>query len=148
MSPVTHQPPPASRQPPPATRHPLPVTRYPSPTTRHPPPAEKSYRFFLNIFEISFSSLLAETPATYILMYCNASSTAFTAVVASNSRNGYWDCKLSCIRAQIELSSTFVYDYEMSRSGQFCEEFAPCPGGTNDNDTNACEPISISQSKI
>ena len=32
---------------------------------------------------------------------------------------------------------------------QFCEEFAPHPGGTNDNDDHACEPNNITvQNKI
>ena len=37
--------------------------------------------------------------------------------VASNSGKRYWDCKLPCIEAQIELSSTFVYEQKMSTSG-------------------------------
>ena len=62
--------------------------------------------------------------------------------VASNSGKKYWDWTLPRIRAQIELSSTF---YER----QFCEEFAPHPGGTNDNDDHACEPNDITvQNKI
>ena len=40
----------------------------------------------------------------------------FLLYVASNSGKRYWDCKLPCIEAQIELSSTFVYDQEMSTS--------------------------------
>ena len=41
----------------------------------------------------------------------------FLLYVASNSGKRYWDCKLPCIEAQIELSSTFVYDQKMSTSG-------------------------------
>ena len=41
----------------------------------------------------------------------------FLLYVVSNSGKRYWDCKLPCIEAQIELSSTFVYDYKMSTSG-------------------------------
>ena len=37
----------------------------------------------------------------------------FLLYVAFNSGKRYWDCKLSCIEAQIELSSTFVYDHKM-----------------------------------
>ena len=37
--------------------------------------------------------------------------------VASNSGKRYWDWTLPRIRAQIELSTTFVYDYKMSTSG-------------------------------
>ena len=40
----------------------------------------------------------------------------FLLYIASNSGKRYWDCKLPCIEAQIELSSTFVYDYKMSTS--------------------------------
>ena len=52
-------------------------------------------------------AVLVQTPATYILML----------YVVSNSGKRYWDCKLPCIEAQIELSSTFVYDQKMSTSG-------------------------------
>ena len=37
--------------------------------------------------------------------------------VASNSRKRYWNSTLPCIKDQIEFSSTFVYDYEMSTGG-------------------------------
>ena len=72
--------------------------------------------------------------------------------VASNSGKRYWDWTLPRIKAQIELSSTFVYDYKMSTAEhewQFCKEFAPHPGGTNDNDAHACEPNYITvQNKL
>ena len=38
--------------------------------------------------------------------------------VASNTGKRYWDWTLPRIRAQIELSSTFVYDYKMSSSAK------------------------------
>ena len=38
-------------------------------------------------------------------------------LVACNSGKKYWDWTLPRIRAQIELSSAFVYDYKMSTSG-------------------------------
>ena len=41
----------------------------------------------------------------------------FLLYVASNSGKMYWDCKLPCVEAQIELSSTTVYDQKMSTSG-------------------------------
>ena len=64
--------------------------------------------------------------------------------VASNSGKRYWDCKLPCTEAHIELSSTFVYDQkENEHEPQLCDEFAPHPGGTNDNDAHVCEPICI-----
>ena len=51
------------------------------------------------------------------------------------------------IRAQKELSSTFVYDYKMSTSGSSARNSHP--GGTNDNDDHACEPNNITvQNKI
>ena len=37
--------------------------------------------------------------------------------IASNSEKRYWDWTLPRIRAQIELSSTLVYDYKISTSG-------------------------------
>ena len=53
------------------------------------------------------------------------------------------------IRAQVELSSTFVYDYKNEHEWQFCKELAPHPGGTNDNYAHACEPNYITmQNKI
>ena len=69
----------------------------------------------------------------------------FLLYVASNSRKRYWDCKLpSSIEAQIELSSPFVNLWpENEHKRQLCEEFAPQPGGTNDNDAHVCEPICI-----
>ena len=36
------------------------------------------------------------------------------------------------------MSSTFVYDHEMSPSGASCEEFVTRPGGKNDSDAHAC----------
>ena len=72
---------------------------------------------------------LAQTPAVYILMYCNASSTTFPAVRCSNSGKRYWDCKLPCIEAQIELSSTFVYDQKMSTSGSSARNSHLSQGG-------------------
>ena len=43
----------------------------------------------------------------------------FLLYVASSSGKRYWDCKLPCIEAQIELSSTFVYDQKISISGSY-----------------------------
>ena len=41
----------------------------------------------------------------------------FLLYVVSNSGKRYRDCMLPCIEAQIELSSTFIYDQKMSPSG-------------------------------
>jgi len=41
--------------------------------------------------------------------------------VATNSITlidlNYWDCKLPCIRDQVELWSTYAYDYKISTGG-------------------------------
>ena len=69
--------------------------------------------------------------------------------VASNSGKKCWDWTLPRIRAQIELSSTFVYDYKMSTSGSSARNSHLTQGGTNDNDDHACEPNNITvQNKI
>ena len=60
------------------------------------------------IFKYSLA-VLAESPASYILMYCNASSTAFTAVHCFQFKK-----MVPWIKAWMELSNTFVYDYKMS----------------------------------
>ena len=62
----------------------------------------------------------------------------FLLYVVSNSRKRYWDCKLPCIEAQIELSSTFVYDQKLSTSGSSARNSHLSPGGTNDNDAHVC----------
>ena len=49
--------------------------------------------------------------------------------VASNSGKRYWDWTLPRIRAQIELSSTFVYDYKMSTSGSSARNSHLTQGG-------------------
>ena len=67
----------------------------------------------------------------------------FLLYVVSNSGKRYWDCKLPCIKAQIELSSTFVYDQKMSTSGTCARNSHLSQGGTNDNDAHVCEPICI-----
>ena len=49
--------------------------------------------------------------------------------VASNSGKMYWDWTLPRIKAQIELSSTFVYDYKMSTSGSSAKNSHLTQGG-------------------
>ena len=49
--------------------------------------------------------------------------------VASNSGKKYWDWTLPRIRAQKELSSTFVYDYKMSTSGSSARNSHRTQGG-------------------
>ena len=67
--------------------------------------------------------------------------------VASNSGKWCWDWTLPRIIAQIELSNTFVLWLQNEYEWQFCEEFAPHPGGTNDNDAHAWPNYIIVQSK-
>ena len=74
-------------------------------------------------------AVLAQTPAAYILMYCHAFSTTFTAVRCFQLRKKYWDWTLPRIRAQKELSSTFVYDYKMSTSGSSAKNSHLTQGG-------------------
>ena len=53
----------------------------------------------------------------------------FLLYVVSNSGKRYWDCKLPCIEAQIELSSTFVYDQKISTSGSSARNSHLSQGG-------------------
>ena len=53
----------------------------------------------------------------------------FLLYVVSNSGKRYWDCKLPCIEAQTELSSTFVYDQKMSTSGSSARNSHLSQGG-------------------
>ena len=53
----------------------------------------------------------------------------FLLYVASSWGKRYWDCKLLCIEAQIELSSTFVYDQKMSTSGSSARNLHLSQGG-------------------
>ena len=74
-------------------------------------------------------AVLAQTPAAYILMYCHAFSTTFTAVRCFQLRKKYWDWTLPRIRAQKELSITFVYYYKMSTSGSSARSSHLTQGG-------------------
>ena len=75
--------------------------------------ALKSNDLFFDILKIFLGSFGSNS--SYILMYYNAISTTLTPVRCFRGKR-YWDWTLPCIRAQIELSSTFVYDYKMSMS--------------------------------
>ena len=67
--------------------------------------------------------------------------------VASNSGKKYWDWTLPRTRAQIELSSTFVYDYKMSTSGSSAWNSHLTQGGRTTSMTMPVNRIT-SQSKI
>ena len=101
-------------------------------------------------------AVLAETPASYILVYCNASSTAFTAVHCFQFKKKVLELNATWIKAQIELSSTFVYDYKMSTGSSSARNSQVARGGgggrgggwANKNETHACEQIFLLQSKM
>ena len=67
--------------------------------------------------------------------------------VASNSGKKYWDWTLPCIRAQKELSSTFVYDYKMSTSGSSARNLHLTQGGRTTTMTMPVNRITL-QCKI
>ena len=69
--------------------------------------------------------------------------------VASNSGKKYWDWTLPRIRAQKRTVQHLCLWLQNEHERQFCVEFAPHPGGTNDNDDHACDPNNITvQNKI
>ena len=49
--------------------------------------------------------------------------------IASSSRKRYWNWKLLWIKAQIELPSTFVYDYKMSTGSSSARNSQVARGG-------------------
>ena len=62
-------------------------------------------------------AVLAQTPAAYILMYCNAFSTTFTAVRCFQLRKKVLRLDATSYQSSHRTASTFVYDYKMSKSG-------------------------------
>ena len=91
---------------------------------------------------------LAQTAAAYILIYCNALSTTFTAVRCFQLRKKVLrldatSYQIPRIRAQIELSSTFVYDYKMSTSGSSARNSHLSQGGRTTMTDHACESNNI-----
>ena len=68
----------------------------------------------------------------------------FLLYVASNSGKRYWDCKLPCVEALSRNcgASTLFMTRKWARMAAL-QEFAPQPGGTNDNDAHVCQPICI-----
>ena len=93
-------------------------------------------------------AVLAQTTAAYILIYCNALSTTFTAVRCFQLRKTVLrldatSYQIPRIRAQIELSSTFVYDYKMSTSGSSARNSHLSQGGRTTMTDHACESNNI-----
>ena len=94
-------------------------------------------------------AVLAQTPATYILMYCNAFSTTFTAVRCFQLRKKVLRLDATSYQSSDRTVQHLCLWLQNEHERQFCEEFAPHPGGTNDNDDHACEPNNITvQNKI
>ena len=94
-------------------------------------------------------AVLVQTPAVYILMYCNAFSTTFTAVRCLQLRKkvSRWDA--TSYQSSDRTVQHLCLWLQNEREWQFREEFAPHPGGTNDNDAHSCEPYYIKvQNKI
>ena len=94
-------------------------------------------------------AVLAQTPAAYILMYCNAFSTTFTAVRCFQLRKKVLRLDATSYQSSDRTVQHLCSWLQNEHKWQFCEEFAPQPGGTNDNDAHACEPNYITvQNKI
>ena len=94
-------------------------------------------------------AVLAQTPATYILMYGNAFSTTFTAVRCFQLRKKVLRLNATSYQSSDRTVQHLCLWLQNEREWQFCKEFAPHPGGTNDNDAHACEPNYITvQNKL
>ena len=84
-----------------------------------------------------------QTPAAYILMYCNASSTAFPALRCFQFRKKVLGLYATLYRSSDRTVQHLCLWPENEHERQLCEEFAPQSGGTNDNDAHVCEEICI-----
>ena len=95
-------------------------------------------------------AVLDQTPAAYILMYCNAISTTFTAVVRCfQLRKKVLRLDATSYQSSDRTVQHLCLWLQNEHEWQFCKEFAPHPGGTNDNDAHACELSYITvQNKI
>ena len=103
---------------------------------------------FLDISEISFDSFgWNSCYVRFSVLACIVIGFYCKRCVASIKKR-YWDYKLPCIRTQVELSSTFVYNYEMSSGGGSARNSHLPQGGANDHDVHAYETICTSKRKI
>ena len=94
-------------------------------------------------------AVLAQTPAAYILMYCHAFSTTFTAVRCFQLRKKELRLDATSYQSSERTVQHLCLWLQNEHERQFCVEFALHPGGTNDNDDHACEPNNITvQNKI
>ena len=84
-------------------------------------------------------AVLVQTPAAYILMYCNVISTNFTAVRCFQLRKKVLRLDATSYQSSDRNVVHLCLSLQNEHKWQFCKEFAPYPGGTNDNDAHACE---------
>ena len=94
-------------------------------------------------------AVLAQTPATYILMYGNAFSTTFTAVRCFQLRKKVLRLNATSYQGSERTVQNLCLWLQNEHEWQFCKEFAPHPRRTNDNDAHVFEPNYITvQNKI
>ena len=94
-------------------------------------------------------TVLAQTPAAYIFMYRNAFSTTFTAVRCFQLRKKVLRLDATSYQSSDRTVKHLCLWLQNEHERHFWEEFAPHPGGKNDNDDHACEPNNITvQNKI
>ena len=93
---------------------------------------------------------MVRTPAAYILMYCNAFSNTFTAVRCFQLRKKVLRLDATSYQSSDRTVQHLCLWLQNEHEWQFCEEFAPHLGGTNDNDAHACEPnyITVQKKKL
>ena len=72
---------------------------------------------------------MAQTPAAYILMYCNAFSRTFTAVRCFQLRKKVLRLDATSYQSSDRTVQHLCLWLHNEHERQFCEEFAPHPGG-------------------
>ena len=103
---------------------------------------------FLTFFKYPLA-VLAQTPATYILMYGNAFSTTFTAVRCLQLRKKVLRLNATSYQGSERTVQNLCLWLQNEHEWQFCKEFAPHSRRTNDNDAHVFEPNYITvQNKI
>ena len=88
-------------------------------------------------------AVLAQRSAAYILMYCNEFSTTFTAVRFFQLRKKVLRLDATSYQNSDRTVQHICFQLQNEHEWQFCEEFAPHPGGKNGNNADACEPSYI-----
>ena len=94
-------------------------------------------------------AVLVQTPAAYILMFCNAFSTTCSAVRCFQHRKKVLRLDATSYQSSYRTVQHLCLWLQNEHELQFYEKFSPHPGGTNDNDDHAFEPSNITvQNKI